>query len=88
MSTEQPAVGASVRVRNSGPEVFTRTPKWAMGRIGRVIESRGRWPDPDRVALGDVDPPQRELLLVMFDHPADPSVTLLADLFEHWLEAP
>jgi hypothetical protein len=56
-----------------------------MGREGRVVESRGSWSDPDRVARGDRDAPVRELLLVAFDHPDDPSVTLLADLFEHWL---
>jgi len=83
--------GDLVRVRAVAPEVFSRTPRWAMGRIGRVTRTHGCWPDPDLVCRGSQNAPTRELHQVTFIADPPGRTVLLADVFEHWLtpvEAP
>jgi hypothetical protein len=77
--------GDLVQVRAVPPEVFSRTPRWTMGRIGRIGRTHGRWPDPDLVCRGSRDAPARELHQVAFVADESGRTVLLADLFEHWL---
>ncbi len=77
--------GDLVQVRAVPPEVFSRTPRWTMGRIGRIDRTHGRWPDPDLVSRGFREAPARELHQVAFVADESGRTVLLADLFEHWL---
>jgi len=79
-------VGDRVAVRTAPEQVFSRTPRWSMGRTGRVVRRHGSWPDPDRVARGDRSAPAVTLYQVEFalDRGGHDD-RLVADLFEHWL---
>lgn len=77
--------GDAVMVRTVGPNVFSRTPRWAMGRIGLIKRTWGIWPNPDLVCRGVRDAPGRELHHVFFRVDRHGTVALTADIFEHWL---
>lgn len=75
-------IGAAVRVRTSDGR-FHRTPRWALGRSGRIVRAFGPWPEPEAVSSGDRTPPLRGLYHVVFPHPDG---DLVADVYDHWLE--
>jgi nitrile hydratase subunit beta len=79
------APGTTVRVARRPHEGHHRTPGYLKGRQGRVERIHGRFRDPETRAYGRDGRPERELYLVSFDLPGGDRV--LADVFEHWLEA-
>ena len=84
--------GRTVRTRNDNPEGHTRLPAYLRGRTGVVDRVVGRFPFPDSRALG-VEAPAHVLYTVrfagdeVFGSHCSPNVTILADLFEPYLEA-
>ena len=77
--------GTTVRVAARPHDGHHRTPGYLKGRKGRVERAQGSFRNPETRAYGEDGLPERELYLVSFgladgDH-------VLADLFEHWLEA-
>jgi nitrile hydratase subunit beta len=79
------APGTTVRVSTRPHEGHHRTPGYLKGRQGRVERVHGRYRDPETRAYGGDGLPEQELYLVSFDLPSGDRV--LADIFEHWLEA-
>jgi hypothetical protein len=73
-------LGTTVRVSTSQHE-----PGYVKGRRGRIERAHGRFLDPETRAYGGDGLPEQELYLVSFDLPGGDRV--LADVFEHWLEA-
>ena len=89
------AAGAVVTVREDWPEtrgpVHLRTPHYLRGRRGRVLRRLGDFPDPEQLAFGR-PAARRALYHVAFTLPslwpeAVGHDELVADLFEHWIEA-
>ncbi|MGQ0665133.1 MAG: SH3-like domain-containing protein [Pseudomonadota bacterium] len=91
-------VGDGVRVRDAWPEagparVHVRTPHYLRGKAGVVERVLGAFPNPEELAFGKPGLPARPLYHVRFRHrdlwPAvagAPRDTLMADVYEHWLE--
>ena len=89
--------GDRVRVRADWPErgsarVHLRTPGYLRGRIGVVERMHGVFADPEKLAFGKPGFHKRTLYMVRFDQRdvwppgAAPDGTLVADIFDHWLE--
>jgi hypothetical protein len=87
--------GAPVTVRDDWPEAqgpaHIRTPHYLRGRPGTIIRAMGRFPNPEQLAF-NWPAGLRELYHVAFAHDAvwdggEPGITLMAELYEHWLEA-
>lgn len=94
------APGDAVRVRNDWPEVqaakvgtrvHIRTPHFLRGASGTIERALGSFPNPEDLAfarpagakpLYQVRFAQRDL----FPAGAAPGDTLVADIYEHWLE--
>jgi Nitrile hydratase beta subunit, C-terminal len=71
-----------------------RTPWYVKGKQGTVERAHGRFTNPETRAYGADGKPERALYLVSFDqadlwpeYPGQPGDLLLADVYEHWLEA-
>jgi nitrile hydratase len=79
-------LGTEVRVSGRAHEGHHRTPAYLKGRRGRVERAHGSFRNPETRAYGQDGLPERGLYLVSFDSPGGDRV--LADVFEHWLEAP
>lgn len=88
------AVGDPVRVSSRAHVGHHRTPGYLKGRRGTVERVHTTFTNPETRAYGDDGLPEIRLYLVRFD--ADEIATvercehgdrLLADVFEHWLEA-
>ena len=79
------AVGDAVRVSPRLHEGHHRTPAYLKGRQGRIERAHGSFPNPETLAYGGDGLPERELYLVRFD--LDGADHVLADLFDHWLDA-
>lgn len=90
------AAGDPVLVRRSpleGPMPrHVRTPAYVRGRRGRVLASRGRWPNPEVLAEGRADPVGADLFAVEFDqrdlwpeYRGGPHDRVVVDLYAHWL---
>jgi len=90
------APGVAVRVRDDWPEasarVHIRTPHFVRGAEGTIERVLGRFANPEDLAfarpaeerpLYQVRFPQRALFP---DGGGGPRDSLMADLFEHWLE--
>ena len=91
--------GAAVMVRDDWPETrgpaHIRTPHYLRGRRGTVLRRLGEFPNPEQLAFGQ-PAPRRALYHVSFplaslwperqrgDRSGD---DLVAEIFEHWLEA-
>jgi hypothetical protein len=82
-----------VRVRTHRLSGHCRTPQYLKGCEGVVIEVAGTYKDPEKLAYHRPGLPTRQLYRVRFlqsdlwPHYAGPaSDTLVADLYEHWLE--
>lgn len=87
---ERFAPGARVRVTQPDVDVHTRAPRYARGRVGRVLESRGTHPLPDAVVAGERPPREQTVWAVSFDarelFGAGDHVVVL-ELWEAYLEA-
>jgi nitrile hydratase len=87
------ATGARVQVRSIHPPGHVRTPHYLRGRQGVVEGIAGHYANPEELAYGRGGLPRRALYRVRFaqtalwpDYAGAPADTLVADLYEHWLE--
>lgn len=85
--------GERVRVKALFPPGHVRTPWFARGRCGEVDCVLGAFHDPEQLAYGRRAEPPVPLYRVRFsqrelwpDYGGAPADTLVADLYEHWLE--
>lgn len=85
--------GDRVRVRTAVPAGHCRTPGYVRGKAGWIEAVHGAFRNPESLAYGGEGLPKQVLYMVAFDRaqiwstPRPPSRdTLLADLYEHWLE--
>jgi nitrile hydratase len=79
------APGDLVRVADRAHEGHHRTPGYLKGRTGTVDRVHASFRNPESRAYGGDGLPEQRLYLVTFDGPGGDRV--LADVFEHWLEA-
>ena len=86
--------GDPVRVRPGPPEAHCRTPFYLRGRPGVILKTVGIYRNPSQLAFHKPGLPTRPLYRVRFRHqdvwPArdvTASDSIVADLYEHWLEA-
>jgi nitrile hydratase len=91
--SERFAVGARVRVRSIHPPGHVRTPHYLRGRDGVVELVAGHYANPEELAYGRDGLPREPLYRVRFaqarlwpDYAGTAGDTLVADLYEHWLE--
>jgi nitrile hydratase subunit beta len=87
------AAGARVRVLPLFPPGHVRTPWFLRGKEGRVTDLLGAFADPEELAYGRPGRPT-PLYRVRFDqrhvwpdYQGTADDTIVADLYEHWLEA-
>ena len=85
--------GGRVRVLDLSVRGHNRTPWYLRGKVGTVERYHGAYPNPESLAYGGSGEPTVPLYLVSFrqkdlweDYQGPASDTLLADVFEHWLE--
>jgi hypothetical protein len=88
--------GDRVRVRLDWPEtgpkrVHIRTPHYLRGRSGVIERVFGAYPNPEALAFGQPGLPAQPLYQVRFAQAplwakAASIDTVVADLYEHWLE--
>jgi nitrile hydratase subunit beta len=87
--------GARVRIADRWPErgpgrVHVRTPAYLRGRDGVVEGLIGAFADPETLAFGGDGLPKKRLYRVRFAASvfarAGARDSLVADIFEHWLE--
>lgn len=83
-----------VRVADRHEQGHVRTPGYLRGRRGRILEVVGAFPDPTMLARGELGLPYRMLYRVAFcagdiwqDYAGPSGDEIIADLYEHWLEA-
>ncbi len=88
------AVGARVRVLHREAQGHVRTPGYVMGKSGVVEKHQGHYRNPEELAYGHRDARVLPLYTVRFaqrdlwpDYSGMAQDTLVADIFEHWLEA-
>jgi nitrile hydratase len=86
------AAGERVRIKALFPPGHVRTPWFLRGRPGAVVEVLGAFGDPERLAYSQ-PAPRVPLYRVRFrqadlwpGEQAGTEDTLVADIFEHWLE--
>ena len=87
------AVGDRVHVRAAFPPGLVRTPHYLRGKRGEILSIAGRFANPEELAYGRDGKPAQALYRVRFDQAAlwpdyqgQARDTVVADLFEHWLE--
>ena len=86
------ADGAAVRAKNVHKTTHTRLPRYVRGRTGTVVSSHGMFVLPDANAHGLGENPEW-LYTVRFSgtelwgEEADPSLTVMVDLWESYLDA-
>jgi hypothetical protein len=87
------APGEAVRVKALYPPGHVRTPFYLRGRQGVVATCLGTFGNPEALAYGRRGEPPVPLYRVRFrqrdlwpDYAGRPDDTLLADIFETWLE--
>jgi len=85
--------GTPVLIRKQPPEVHCRTPFYLRGVKGEIAEVRGRFRDPSLLAFHKPGLPMRVLYRVRFkqkdvwpDYTGGPNDTVVADIFEHWID--
>ena len=88
-------VGARVRVQTRPTSGHVRTPQYLMGKTGVVERHQGYYRSPEELAYGKLDGEPVPLYTVCFaqrdlwpGYSGRPQDSLVADIFEHWLEAP
>jgi len=84
------AVGESVMVKNNHPVTHTRAPRYTRGRRGTVISGHGMFVLPDTNAHGLGENPEwlytvRFTGQELWGDEADPTLTVMADLWESYL---
>lgn len=91
--SERFSPGARVKVRAAFPPGHVRTPYFLRGKEGRVEKLAGKFSNPEELAYGRDGLPRRALYRVVFRqrelwpaYAGAPADTLIADIFEHWLE--
>ena len=84
--------GDPVIVRNDIPTGHCRTPHYLRGHKGEVVSILGTFADPEQIAYYQKGEP-RVLYEVRFaanalwrDYVGSPKDTILADIYDHWLE--
>jgi nitrile hydratase len=87
------APGARVRVRSLHPPGHIRTPHYLRGRDGVVESLAGHHANPEELAYGRDGLPREALYRVRFeqralwpDYGGAAGDSVVADLYEHWLE--
>jgi hypothetical protein len=87
------AAGTHVVIRKQPPEVHCRTPFYLRGAVGEIAEVRGCFRDPSLLAFHKPGLPMRVLYRVRFkqkdvwpEYTGGPNDTVVADIFEHWLD--
>jgi nitrile hydratase len=85
--------GQCVRVKHLTITGHVRTPAYLRGRIGTITEVSGAYPDPNKLADGELGLPYQMLYRVQFeqkdiwpDYEGPSSDALIADIYEPWLE--
>ena len=85
--------GERVRVRALFPPGHVRTPHFTRGRRGEVVGVVGAFRNPEDLAYGRRSGSEIHLYRVRFgqrelwpDYAGVEADTLIADLYEHWLE--
>ena len=83
--------GDRVRTKNLNPATYTRLPRYARAKIGRVAAVRGCHVFPDTAALGAGENPQWLYTVVfpareLWGDDADPEVQVSIEAFEPYLE--
>lgn len=88
------ATGDVVRVSARAHSGHHRTPGYLKGRRGTIERVHASFRNPETRAYGGDGLPTQRLYLVHFDQPelwqtyaGERGDALLADVFEHWLEA-
>ena len=61
--------GDPVRVNAENPPDYCLTPTYALGKIGRVVELRGAFLNPESLAYGGSGIPKEPLYTVELDQP-------------------
>ena len=85
--------GTPVVIRKQPPEIHCRTPFYLRGAVGEIAEVRGCFRDPSLLAFHKPGLPMRVLYRVRFkqkdvwpEYSGGPNDTVVADIFEHWLD--
>lgn len=88
------AEGERVLVRTGNPEGHCRTPTYLRGKAGVIHRYYGEFKNPETLAYGKDGRPAQNLYQVRFaqheiwpGYGGAPGDTLVADIYEHWLEA-
>lgn len=86
-------LGARVRIQTREAAGHVRTPAYMMGKIGIVNRRKGYYLKPEDLAYGKGDGEPAALYSIRFkqadlwpDYQGHSQDTLLADIFEYWLE--
>ena len=79
------AIGEAVRVSPRPHDGHHRTPAYLKGRSGTIERRHGSFRNPETRAYGGDGLPEQALYLVRFD--LDGGDRVLADVYDHWLEA-
>ena len=87
-------VGQKVRIQSREAEGHIRTPAYLMGKIGIVNRQKGFYRKPEDLAYGKGDEELAPLYSIQIQqsevwpaYEGRPQDTILADLFEYWLES-
>jgi len=82
-----------VRVHSWTPPGHVRTPYYVRGNVGVIESLAGAFRNPEELAYGRTDAPERPLYRVSFalsdlwpDRRARTGDRVVMDIFEHWLE--
>jgi nitrile hydratase len=84
--------GDQVRVRGGFPPGHIRTPIYLRGHPGVVHRLLGEFGNPEDLAFGGTGLPRQPLYQVLFEQgrlwpePEAGRGSLIADIYEHWLE--
>ena len=86
-------VGDQVHVKFEFPEGHIRTPPYARGKNGKIVDYRGEFKNPETLSVGGDGLPRIPLYAVSFnaaelngDQGLSPRDWVVIDIFEHWLE--
>ncbi len=86
--------GDRITVRTGEPRGHCRTPYYLRGKRGVIDEMAGRFRNPETLAYHKPGLPMHALYRVRFrqsdiwpDYTGAARDTLLADIYEHWLDA-
>ncbi|MBP0582312.1 nitrile hydratase subunit beta [Labrys sp. LIt4] len=85
------AAGEGVRARNEHKITHTRLPRYARGHLGTVVEAHGMFVLPDSNAHGEGENPEwlytvRFAGTELWGPQADPTLTVMLDLWESYLD--